>query len=68
MAKELSKLIDFKDDMIALVVGLGNWNITADAVGPKVVSKIMVSRHLKEYVPDSIDEGVVPVCAISPGI
>jgi len=68
MAKELSKLIDLKDDMIALVVGLGNWNITADAVGPKVVSKIMVSRHLKEYVPDSIDEGVVPVCAISPGV
>lgn len=68
MAKELTKLVDLKDDMTALVVGLGNWNITADAVGPKVVSKIMVSRHLKEYVPDDIDEGVRPVCAISPGV
>jgi len=52
----------------ALVVGLGNWNITPDAVGPKVVSKIMVSRHLKEYVPGDIDEGVRPVCAIAPGV
>ncbi|HBA03377.1 MAG TPA: GPR endopeptidase, partial [Clostridium sp.] len=68
MAKELSKLINLNEDMVALVVGLGNWNITADAVGPKVVSKIMISRHLKEYVPDSIDEGVRPVCAISPGV
>lgn len=68
MAKELSNLINLNEDMVALVVGLGNWNITADAVGPKVVSKIMISRHLKEYVPDSIDEGVRPVCAISPGV
>jgi spore protease len=68
MAKELSKLVDLEEDMTALVVGLGNWNITADAVGPKVASKIMVSRHLKEYVPDSIDEGVRPVCAIAPGV
>lgn len=68
MAKELSKLIKLGEDMTTLVVGLGNWNITADAVGPQVVSKIMVSRHLKEYMPDEIDEGVRPVCAISPGV
>ena len=68
VAKELSKLINLQEDMTALVVGLGNWNITPDAVGPQVVSKIMVSRHLKEYVPDDIDEGVRPVCAIAPGV
>lgn len=68
MAKELSKLIKLDEDMTTLVVGLGNWNITADAVGPEVVSKIMISRHLKEYMPDEIDEGVRPVCAISPGV
>ena len=38
-----------------------------DALGPKVVSKLMVTRHLKELVPDSIDEGIRPVCAIAPG-
>lgn len=68
VAKELAKLIDLKEDKTALVVGLGNWNITPDAVGPQVVSKIMVSRHLKEYVPDDIDEGIRPVCAIAPGV
>ncbi|WP_291569393.1 GPR endopeptidase [Clostridium sp. UBA4548] len=68
VAKELSPLVKLQDSMTALVVGLGNWNITPDAVGPKVVSKIMVTRHLKEYVPDSIDEGVRPVCAIAPGV
>lgn len=68
LAKELSKLIKLEEDMTTLVVGLGNWNITPDAVGPQVVSKIMVSRHLKEYMPNEIDEGIRPVCAISPGV
>ncbi|MGH4139311.1 GPR endopeptidase [Clostridium sp.] len=68
MGKVLKPLIKLEDSMTALVVGLGNWNVTPDAIGPKVVSKIMVTRHLKELVPDSIDEGIRPVCAISPGV
>lgn len=68
MGKVLSPLIKLDDSMTALVVGLGNWNVTPDAVGPKVVSKIMVTRHLKQLVPDTIDEGIRPVCAISPGV
>ena len=68
MGKVLKPLIKLQDSMTALVVGLGNWNVTPDAVGPKVVSKIMVTRHLKQLVPDSIDEGIRPVCAISPGV
>jgi len=51
-----------------LVIGLGNWNVTPDALGPKVVSRLMVTRHLLEYVPDQVDEGVRPVCAVSPGV
>ena len=50
------------------MVGLGNWNITADALGPKVIRSLMVTRHLKEYVPEEIDEGIRPVCAIAPGV
>ncbi|KYH34514.1 germination protease precursor [Clostridium tepidiprofundi DSM 19306] len=68
IAKNLSPLIKLEDSMTALVVGLGNWKVTPDAVGPKVVSKIMVTRHLKQLVPDSIDEEVRPVCAIAPGV
>ena len=68
MAQTLEGVIKLQDSMTALVVGLGNWNVTPDALGPKVVSKLMVTRHLKELVPDSIDEGVRPVCAIAPGV
>jgi spore protease len=68
LAKSLSDMVKLEDSMTALVVGLGNWNVTPDALGPKVVSKLMVTRHLKELVPDSIDEGVRPVCALSPGV
>lgn len=71
LGKEISEIIkntNFTDDMTALVVGLGNWNITPDALGPKVISKLMITRHLKEYIPDSIDEGIRPVCGIAPGV
>ena len=51
-----------------LVVGLGNWNITPDSLGPKVVDRIMVTRHLLELIPDKVDERVRSVCAISPGV
>ncbi|SHJ46216.1 spore protease [Hathewaya proteolytica DSM 3090] len=68
LAKVLSPLIQLEDDMTALVVGLGNWNVTPDAIGPKVMSHIMITRHLKQLVPDSIDEQVRPVCGISPGV
>jgi len=60
--------LNLKDDSTILVIGLGNWNVTPDALGPKVVSRLMVTRHLLEYVPDQVDEGVRPVCAVSPGV
>ena len=68
MAKELSQLVRLNEDETALVVGLGNRMVTPDALGPKVVSKLMVTRHLKELVPESIDEDIRPVCAMAPGV
>lgn len=68
LAKTLSGVIHLDKSMTALVVGLGNWNVTPDALGPKVISKLMVTRHLKELVPDSIDENIRPVCAMAPGV
>lgn len=68
LAKELTALVKMDKDKVALVVGLGNWNVTPDALGPKVISKLMVTRHLKQLVPDSIDEEIRPVCALSPGV
>lgn len=65
---ELEKIIDLKDESTVLVAGLGNKDITPDALGPKVVSQIMVTRHLKEYMPEYIDEDIRTVSAISPGV
>ncbi len=49
-----------------LIVGLGNRNITPDALGPKVTDGIVVTRHLKEQ--KIITDEVVSVSAISPGV
>lgn len=68
LGKTLAEMVNIDDSMTALVVGLGNWNVTPDALGPKVVSKLMITRHLKQLVPDKIDEGIRPVCAMAPGV
>jgi spore protease len=70
MSKELREIVkdNVKEDSTTLVVGLGNWNITPDALGPKVVSRLMVTRHLLEHIPDMVDEELTPVCAIAPGV
>ena len=68
VAASLEELINLPEERTALVVGLGNWNVTPDAIGPKVVGKLMVTRHLKKVMPDIIDDSVRPVCAIAPGV
>ncbi len=68
LAKELSGILTLGEKTLTLVVGLGNWNVTPDALGPKVVSSMMVTRHLLEYLPDQVDDGVRPVCAVAPGV
>ena len=51
-----------------LVVGLGNQFVTPDALGPKVVSEIEVTRHLLKYAPQYVVKGARSVCAIAPGV
>lgn len=51
-----------------LVVGLGNWNATPDALGPKAVESLMVTRHLLQMSPPELRHGLRPVSAISPGV
>lgn len=52
----------------ALVVGLGNWNATPDSLGPKVVGRLTVTRHLHRMVPPEKRGGMRPVAAIAPGV
>ena len=68
LAGELVSILKLGANSTVLIVGLGNWNVTPDALGPKAVSKVMVTRHLLEYVPEQVDKGVRPVCAVSPGV
>lgn len=68
VGKTMKALVNMTQDKTALVVGLGNWKVTPDALGPKVVEKIMVTRHLKDVMPEAIDDSIIPVCAISPGV
>ena len=66
--EQISSIIKINKEDKILVVGLGNRYVTADALGPKVISELLVTRHLIEYVPDEIDESIGSVCAISPGV
>ncbi len=67
-AKELSMLIKSFDTESTLVLGLGNRNITPDALGPKAVDSVLVTRHLLQYMPEEIDSRLKSVCAIAPGV
>ncbi len=68
-SNELERMIPKRDkNSVTLVVGLGNRNITADALGPKVVDGLLVTRHLFDLMPEDISDGVMPVCALSPGV
>jgi spore protease len=68
LAQEIGKLINLNKKSVILVVGLGNWNITPDSLGPKVVDRVLVTRHILEYMPDQVDERLRSVCAVAPGV
>ena len=67
VTKELINIHTDKQGDI-LVVGLGNIYVTPDALGPKVINEIDVTRHIIKYLPQYVDEGTRPVSAISPGV
>ena len=70
LADELSKVIGehVTDTEDILVVGLGNMYVTPDALGPKVIPHIEITRHILEYMPKVMPEDTRPVSAISPGV
>ncbi|MGF7186962.1 spore protease [Desulfitispora alkaliphila] len=68
LALELERLIKIDESQTVLIVGLGNWHATPDALGPKVVSHVLVTRHLGDHAPAELTQGLRPVCALSPGV
>ena len=53
----------------ALIAGLGNSDITPDALGPMVVSRIIATRHLHDELPEGHElRRLNKVSAIAPGV
>lgn len=68
LSKEIYSVLP-SDNGEVLVVGLGNEQITADALGPKTVSLILATRHISSEILSSIGlDGIRSVSALSPGV
>lgn len=75
VAKELRRMAihtmgkELTPDCRVLVVGLGNADMTPDAIGPGTVRRLTVTRHLRQY-DDSLFKalGCCELAALSPGV
>ena len=64
----LGELLPNISDNIMLV-GLGNSDITPDALGPFVANKILATRHIKKSMSDELGlSGLKSVSVITPGV
>ncbi len=67
LVKEIRSLVP-KDGTV-LTVGLGNRELTADALGPEFADGIFVTRHIGKELSQSMGfESLRPVAAITPGV
>lgn len=71
LARYVRELIKIeKEDYIVLVAGLGNRQVTPDALGPHVVDNLVVTRHIvREYGKYAMgEEHVHMTSAVVPGV
>ena len=67
LAEEIDRILpDGDGDAPVLVVGLGNRSITPDALGPGVVDRTLVTRHMLGA--PWAHSGMNSVCAVAPGV
>jgi len=66
--KELQRMFNLNDQQSVLAIGLGNWNVTPDALGPRVVRELFVTRHILDLKPEILGEGYRSVAAVAPGV
>lgn len=67
VAKEIAGMLPKSGGGCTLIVGLGNREITPDAIGPYAADHTIVTRHLKEHLPEDF-EAFSPVAVICPGV
>ncbi len=65
--KKLEDMIG-KGKKKVLVVGLGNENVTPDSLGSKVISKILVTRHIIDTFDEELQNKISNVSGIAPGV
>jgi len=66
LGEELARMLSPVQNAPVLVVGLGNRSVTPDSLGPAVIDRTLVTRHMMHsefFHPD-----MQSVCAISPGV
>ena len=71
LARELEEMIpDSEKEQSVLVVGLGNREVTADALGPQVVDNLFVTRHIiKTYGKAAYNcSRINTISSIEPGV
>ncbi|MBD5087961.1 MAG: GPR endopeptidase [Clostridiales bacterium] len=67
---QLKKLFGNVKKEKIMVVGLGNREITPDALGPKVIDQLFVTRHLiREFGKEFQERNhFLEICALAPGV
>ncbi|AGB41815.1 GPR endopeptidase [Halobacteroides halobius DSM 5150] len=75
VAEQMNSLINYSrlatsptESPVILVIGLGNWNTTPDALGPRVVHHLLVTRHIYGSADPQAKQGLRSVCALAPGV
>lgn len=71
LADELQEILPMKDNGVSiLVVGLGNREVTADALGPRVLDNLYITRHIvKTYGKAAYENMIVnEVSSFEPGV
>ncbi|HHV79783.1 MAG TPA: GPR endopeptidase [Firmicutes bacterium] len=68
LTDQLVTLMNIPPTASVLVVGLGNWKATPDSLGPKVINRLLVTRHLHDYVPRELAGRLRAVSAMAPGV
>ena len=67
ISEEIRRLLPVNG--LVLVCGLGNTEITPDALGPKTASRILATRHIKGEIARSTGlDTLRPVAVLSPGV
>ena len=65
ISETLEQMASIDKEALTLVVGVGNREITPDALGPEVISNLLVTRHAMDFFDKDTVSGV---CALAPGV